>query len=128
MESSNLATSSTTSGRQLPNLPRTPQVKKLSSAAALKMSNANSCSELRETNTHGVTIIPGIVSPHPLSSSNQDGGSGVSNVSTPNPRAEVEVEFDPNSVSGDQSASRSPSASPGAPLAGVPGGSTSVGQ
>ncbi|KAG9402839.1 hypothetical protein AC1031_006381 [Aphanomyces cochlioides] len=106
----------------LPNLPRTPQVKKLSSAAALKMSNANSCSELRETNTHGVTIIPGIVSPHPLSSSNQDGGSGVSNVSTPNPRAEVEVEFDPNSVSGDQSASRSPSASPGAPLAGVPGG------
>ncbi|KAG9400320.1 hypothetical protein AC1031_010537 [Aphanomyces cochlioides] len=35
------------------------QVKKLSSAAALKMSNANSCSELRETNTHGVTIIPG---------------------------------------------------------------------
>ncbi|KAG9411535.1 hypothetical protein AC1031_017172, partial [Aphanomyces cochlioides] len=107
---------------RLPNLPRTPQVKKLSSAAALKMSNANSCSELRETNTHGVTIIPGIVSPHPLSSSNQDGGSGVSNVSTPNPRAEVEVEFDPNSVSGDQSASRSPSASPGAPLAGVPGG------
>ncbi|KAG9398483.1 hypothetical protein AC1031_014536, partial [Aphanomyces cochlioides] len=107
---------------RLPNLPRTPQVKKLSSAAALKMSNANSCSELRETNTHGVTIIPGIVSPHPLSSSNQDGGSGVSNVSTPNPRAEVEVEFDPNSVSGDQSASRSTSASPGAPLAGVPGG------
>ncbi|KAH9094430.1 hypothetical protein Ae201684P_017038 [Aphanomyces euteiches] len=86
------------------------------------MSNANSCSELHETNTHGVTIIPGIVSPHPLPSSNQDGGSGVSNVSTPNPRAEVEVDFDPNSVPGDQSASRSTSASPGAPLAGVPGG------
>ncbi|KAH9070942.1 hypothetical protein Ae201684P_017266 [Aphanomyces euteiches] len=107
---------------RLPHLPRTPQVKKLPSAAALKMSNANSCSELHETNTHGVTIIPGIVSPHPLPSSNQDGGSGVSNVSTPNPRAEVEVDFDPNSVPGDQSASRSTSASPGAPLAGVPGG------
>ena len=46
----------------------------------------------------------------------------MSNVFTPNPRAEVEVVFDPNGVSGDQSASRSPSASPGAPPAGVPGG------
>ncbi|KAG9414081.1 hypothetical protein AC1031_013290 [Aphanomyces cochlioides] len=69
------------------------------------------------------TAVPSSVRPTLTESpSFQDGGSGVSNVSTPNPRAEVEVEFDPNSVSGDQSASRSTSASPGAPLAGVPGG------
>ncbi|KAG9409847.1 hypothetical protein AC1031_020158 [Aphanomyces cochlioides] len=70
---------------RLPNLPRTPQVKKLLSAKCRRAQNVQRQQLFRAP-------------------------------------AEVEVEFDPNSVSGDQSASRSTSASPGAPLAGVPGG------